>query len=195
MVNIQACANFLHNNLSDPANLWEQPIGLIVPRNPHFNSLGDGSKLTGGAYFQCLLSWFNFMWSPKVRHAITDLAPSNPGFVHIKGLEFVIVLLQLGAIVVRLNTLTSDQQRTLLPDGLPAQPVLVVHSDNTSSISWSKVSSKFPKAQQLIALYAEVLCLHTIGLNSKHIQRSTNICADDISQPSLPDLSPSNHLE
>jgi hypothetical protein len=119
---------------------------------------------------------FGVMWSPKDRHAITDLGPSDPGYVHIKCLEFAIILLQLVAIIICLSRLTFDPQQALLPDGLPAPPVLLVCSDNTSSIACtSKVSFKCPQAQQVIALYTEVLCLSNVSLNSTTLKVASTL--------------------
>jgi hypothetical protein len=191
---IRACVTFIHNHLADSTNLWEQPIGFLVKRVPHLISIGDASKLAGGAHCARLCFWFDVFWSPKVRHAVTALKPSDPGYVHINSLEFVIVVLQLAAVVTRLRTLSPIQKQAFFPSGLPAHPILLVRSDNTASVAWAnKVTSKSLQGQALIAIYAEILRLSNIGLSSNHIEGVSNIRADDLSRPSSPDLSPSDH--
>jgi hypothetical protein len=41
----------------------EVPLGMIVPRDPHFWSRGDASLLGGGAYCPGLRFWFDIGWS------------------------------------------------------------------------------------------------------------------------------------
>jgi hypothetical protein len=47
MAHIQACISFLHIYFANTTNLWEQPISLIISRDLHSISIGDGSKLAG----------------------------------------------------------------------------------------------------------------------------------------------------
>ena len=50
----------------DVANPWEVPLGMIIPREPHFWSRGDASHAGGGAYCPGLSYWFDVVWSPRV---------------------------------------------------------------------------------------------------------------------------------
>jgi hypothetical protein len=88
---------------------WEESIEFITPRNHHFVSIGDASKLGGGAHCDKLEYWFDILWSTKVRNGVTNLNASNPHFVHINSLEFIVVIIQLAAAIVHLQTLSPAQ--------------------------------------------------------------------------------------
>ncbi|CAJ1938546.1 unnamed protein product [Cylindrotheca closterium] len=63
-------------------------------------SYGDASFLGGGAYSDELLFWFRTVWSPDIVAGI-KLKASNPNYVHINSLEFLVAFLQEVATVVR----------------------------------------------------------------------------------------------
>ncbi|CAJ1957373.1 unnamed protein product [Cylindrotheca closterium] len=79
---------------------WEICIPQMIPRDPHFMSYGDASFLGGGAYSDELLFWFRTVWSPDIVAGI-KLKASNPNYVHINSLEFLVAFLQEVATVVR----------------------------------------------------------------------------------------------
>jgi hypothetical protein len=88
--------------------------------------------------------------------------------VHINATEFVVVLLQLVAFTVRLETLTPDRRTILLPAGIPIQPILLCFTDNTSAEAWAnKVTSKSLQGQPLIGMLAALLRARHIGLNTR----------------------------
>jgi hypothetical protein len=101
---------------------WKVPLGMIVPRDPHFWSQGDASLLGGGAYCPGLRFWFNIGWSLKVLHGVRQVKPSSPGFVHINVLEFIVIILQLAAIKTRLATMTTEEESIYFPLGRPNLP-------------------------------------------------------------------------
>jgi hypothetical protein len=172
-----------------------QPIGLIIPRDPLAESKGDASGLGGGAYCEQLAYWFDVTWSERVRAGIA-LPSSAPGFVHINSTEFVVVLLQLVAFTVRLETLAVDRRTILLPGGIPAYPILLCFTDNTPAEAWAnKVTSKSPQGQPLIGVLAALLRARPIGLNTHHIAGTENILADFISRPTHFALSHSDRSE
>ena len=45
---VRSCLNTIYDKLADMSQRWAQPIGYIIPRDPHVISLGDAS-LTGGS--------------------------------------------------------------------------------------------------------------------------------------------------
>ena len=85
---------------------WEVPLGMIVPRQPHFYSRGDASHLGGGGYCDQLEFWFDIAWSPRTIYGTKKVRPGRPGYVHINFLEFIVVILQLAAVRVRIDTAT-----------------------------------------------------------------------------------------
>ena len=93
------CAVYDYLMKSD--NPWAQPIGYIIPHEPHIISLRDASNNGGGAYCKCLQFWFNIIWSPCIKCRL-KLKQTDPNFVHINCLEFIVVILQLAAVIVQL---------------------------------------------------------------------------------------------
>jgi hypothetical protein len=194
--NIRTCLQYLHSYLANPANSWEYPSGYIIKPRPHVTAIGDASQLAGGAHCERLEFWFDVQWSKKVNHGATKVASTQPGFVHINSLEYIVVLLQLIAVIVLLCILDPHQATTFFPKGIPSQPILLSLTDNTSALAWTnKLTSKSLQGQQLIALMAELLRLGTLGINSKHIPGVDNDLADFISRPTNLTLSPSARHE
>jgi hypothetical protein len=181
-------------SLQDPSHRWAQPIGFIIERDPHFTSLGDASGLAGGGYCETLKFWFDIMWSPRLRKCIA-LPSTHKDYVHINSLEFIVVILQLAAVIARLEAPLHEQQ-PLFPAGVPAQPILLSLTDNTAAEMWSnKVTSRSPQGQQLIGIIAELLRTRNIGLNARHIPGVKNVLADYISRPTNSNLSHSKRSE
>jgi hypothetical protein len=194
-INIRNSLNIILSSLLDPLHHWAQPIGFIILRDPHFTSLGDASGRAGGAYNAFLMFWFDIIWSARVRRSIA-LPSTHPDYVHINSLEFIVVILQVAAVVVRLDSLSTEQRTALFPSGIPAQPILLCLTDNTAAEKWSnKVTSKSLQGQQLIGILAELLRTRNIGLNARHIPGVENILADYISRPTNFNLSHSERSE
>jgi hypothetical protein len=58
------------------------------------------------------------------------------------------MIVQLAAVIVRLETLTEAQRLAFFPSGIPAQPILLSFTDNTSAKKWSnKLTSKSLQSQ------------------------------------------------
>ena len=180
---IRAALTTIHGVMADATVRLAQHIGFIIPRNPVAESRGDASGLGGGAYCEQLAYWFDITWSERVRRGIT-LPSSAPGFVHINSTKFVVVLLQLVAFTVRLETLAIDRRAILLPAGIPTHPILLCFTDNTPAEAWAnKVTSKSLQGQPLIGVLAALLRARPIGLNTHHIAGAENILANFISRP------------
>jgi hypothetical protein len=181
-------------SLQNPSHRWAQPIGFIIERVHHFKSIGDASGLAGGAYCKLLKFWFDIRWSPRVRNSIA-LPSTHKDYIHINSLEFIVMILQLAAVIVRLEAPLHEQQ-ALFPSGVPAQPILLSLTDNTAAKKWSnKVTSKSLQGQQLIGIVAELLRTRNIGLNAQHIPGVKNVLADYISRPTDLTLSHSARSE
>ena len=173
----------LHRYVTMTSNPWEVPLGMIIPREPHFWSRGDASLRGGGAFCPGLRFWFDVSWSPATRRGIRDVKPSSPGFVHINALEFIVVILQLAAIRVRLDTMTPAQELLYFPHGRPHIPVWFGETDNTVSCSWeNRATARTPQGQGLVGVYAELLRTSHVHTQCKHLAGIDNVVADDISR-------------
>jgi hypothetical protein len=131
-------------------------------------------------------------WSNDIRRRV-KLKSSNPRYLHINCLEFVVLILQLAAAITRLEekAFLPDDIKTRFPNGLPDVPTIQMWTDNTPSKKWAnKVSTASPRGQYLIQVYAELLRRCNLGTNCEWIKGSDNDDADSISRPdiSLSDL-------
>jgi hypothetical protein len=193
--NIRTSLQIILASLQDPAHRWAQPIGFIIPRDHHFESVGDASGLAGGAYCEVLKFWFDVTWSDRVRTSLARNA-KHKDYVHINSMEYIVMIIQLSAVIVRLATLTAVQRLAFFPSGVPAQPILLSRTDNMSAKKWSnQLTSKSLQGQQLICIVAELLRTSNIGLNANHIPGVENVLADYISRPTHPNLSHSDRSE
>jgi hypothetical protein len=162
---------------------WEVPLGMIVPRDPHFWSQGDASLLVGGVYCPGLRFWFDIGWSAKVLHGVHQVKPSSPDFVHINALEFIVIILQLAAIKTRLATMTTKEESIYFPLSRPNIPMWLGETDNTVSKSWeTRATARTSQGQGLVSIYAELLRTSSIHTQCKHLAGVLNTVADDISQ-------------
>jgi hypothetical protein len=99
---------------------WEVPLGMIIPRDPHFWSRGDASHAGGGAYCPGLRFWFDIGWSPAVVHGTRNVKPcSAPNYVHINALGLIVIILQLVSIKTRLDVATVSEVSMFFPAGWP----------------------------------------------------------------------------
>lgn len=169
--------------VSETADPWEVPLGMIIPRKPHFYSRGDASHVGGGAYCLELRFWFEIIWSPTTVNGIKNVAPSAPGYVHINSLEFIVVILQLAAIRTRLETMTSESEVLYFPSGRPAIPVWHGETDNSVSKSWeNRATARTSQGQGLVSVYAELLRTSMVHTQCEHLAGTLNEVADDISR-------------
>ena len=165
------------------AEPWDVPLGLIVPRRPHFSSRGDASHLGGGAYCDKLEFWFDIAWSPKTIHGTKNVRPGKPGYVHINFLEFIVVILQLAAVKTRIASASPEELRRFFPGGKPDIPVWYGETDNTVSKSWeNRATASSSQPQGLVSIYAELLRTSMIHTQCEHIAGELNVVADDISR-------------
>ncbi len=106
------------------------------------------------------------------------------------------VILQLAAIITRIQGLPAHVKATHFPNGVPAFPVLLCLTDNVSSLSWcNRVTSKSPQGQALLEYFAELLRVHDVGINAKHIPGVDNDTADFLSRPTNSNAPPSTRVE
>ena len=168
--------------VEDNDSPWEVPLGLIIPREPHFWSRGDASLTGGGAYCPGLRFWFDIIWSPKTAKG-TRLRPSQPGYVHINSLEFIVVILQLAAIRTRLDAMAAGEANLYFPAGVPHIPVWFGETDNSVSCSWeNRATARTSQGQGLVTVYAELLRTTLVHTQCRHLAGVDNVVADDISR-------------
>ena len=180
---LRRCVDLLLGILVDPAVSLAAPIPFIVARDPHAISAGDASLDGGGGHNHKLQYWFDIVWSPDLRRRLR-LPKTDPDYLQINCLEFVVIILQFAAFIVRMSTLSHDELRAIFPDGIPLMPILLCMTDNTASKSWAnRVTSKSVRGQQLIGIFAQFLRLHKFGINAEHVAGIVNVLADFISRP------------
>lgn len=176
------CLYTLLRYVQDTSSPWATHLGLVVPRTHHFQSFGDASLTGGGAYCPELQFWFEVVWSPRVARGCR-LRPKDTGFIHINCLEFIVVILQLAAILVRLETLPPVVAALAFPHGIPSIPVWLGRTDNLVSRAWEvKATSRSDRGQSLVAIYSELLRLGRVHTMCTHVAGKLNVVADDISR-------------
>jgi hypothetical protein len=77
--------------------------------------------------------WFDVHWSQWIKHGC-QLPPTDPGYIHINRLEFVVVLIQLAACILALET---DYAHLVYGTMIPEIPHLLIWTNNTASKSWA----------------------------------------------------------
>jgi hypothetical protein len=169
----------VHSLIANPTYKWEMQIGHVIPRDPQFTSFGDACLTAGGAFCDELEFWFEVHWSTTTKQAIAAKT------LHINVMEFIIVILQLAAVVTILEeNQLQPSLATKFPRGIPALAKLLIRTDNSPSQNWAhKVSSRSEKGQQLVHLYAALLERTSIAVACNHIKGENNSLADFISRP------------
>jgi hypothetical protein len=120
-------------------NPWTEKIGKIIPRAVHILSRGDADQTQGGgAYCARLYFWFDIEWPLEVFKGANECKPADAGYVHINCLEFIIVLLQIAAVIEWLRSAPQTQIEAWFPNSLPDIPVLQVDTDNSTTEAWGK---------------------------------------------------------
>jgi hypothetical protein len=179
---IAEAVEHLHHYVASNESPWEVPLGLIVPREPHFWSRGDASLVGGGGYCPALRFWFDLTWTAPVLRGVT-LKSSDLDYVHINSLEFIVIIVQLAAIKTRIEGLTPSDAAIYFPMGRPHIPVWYGETDNTVSNSWAnKVTASSTRGQALVAVFAELLRTTLVHTSCEHLAGVDNVVADDISR-------------
>ena len=100
-------------------------------------------------------------------------------------MEFVVVILQLSAVVTILEEPTMyPPLATQFPQGIPVLAKLLIRTDNSPpSQNWAhKVSAKSERGQQLVHIYAALLERTSIAVACTHISVVSNTLADFLSR-------------
>ena len=182
---IRASLEHLLAYTTDTTDPWDVPLGLIIPRDHHLSSRGDTSFAGGGAYCSTFCFWFDIAWSPRTIKGATRTKTSSDEYVHINGLEFIVVILQLAAVLTRLEDCDAgiSDPAVYFPAGIPNIPVWLVESDNVVSVMWErKATSASLQRQGLVSVCAELLRRRHIRTCCEHLAGTLNVVADDISR-------------
>jgi hypothetical protein len=166
----------MHDYLSDFSLPWELSIAHAIPRTATSESHGDASWEGSAAFSTSLFFWFTLSWSPETLRRI-HLHAKHPDYVHINCLEFLTVLLQLAALITRLEDSRFAAQ-------FPEIPMHKCHTDNMPSKSWAtKVSSTSFRGQRLVGIHGLLLARTSAGFITDFIEGKKNVTADFISRP------------
>jgi hypothetical protein len=171
---------YLQTSLRDTSVKWEKSIAHWIQRDPTFVAAGDASQVAGGGLCEELEYWFDVQWTDRVQRGC-KLKSTDPGYIHINMLEYVVVLIQLAASIVALET---GYAKKMLGATLPTIPHLLVWTDNKVSKSWSnRVTSTSQSAQPLLGIQSALLQRSNIGFGSDHVAGEDNDGPDFISRP------------
>ena len=107
----------VYEHLRDQSKPWEMQIGHVIPCDATgtFTSIGDACTTGGGAFCDVLHYWFDTIWSPKTRVALVN------NEIHINVMEFVVVLLQLAAVITLAEEpVMYEPLQQAFPTGIPS---------------------------------------------------------------------------
>jgi len=122
---LQSELETLRKYLADYSRPWQISLTHLIPRDPNFISIGDASGLGGGAFCDVLEFWFDLVWTAKLRALIRSHK------VHINVLEFMVLIIQLAAIITMLED-NPERVAAALPNGLPQISQALIRCDNSS---------------------------------------------------------------
>ena len=93
------------------------------------------------------------------------------------------IILQLAAIRVRLDSLAYGSVSDFFPNGKPHIPVWLGETDNSVSKSWeNRATARTSQEQGLVSVYAELLRTTLVHTQCRHLAGIDNVVADDISR-------------
>jgi hypothetical protein len=187
MIDIRALRRTLDSNQYHP--YWCRPIGLLIPREPCYEIVGDAANEGLGGYCVKLA----FMWRlnrsdmENCGFRLSDddgpAEPADPDASHINILEFVAIVINVWFLI-----------KFIARDEPPNSQTLFIASclgDNTSALSWMRVAGRTrrPAVRRLARALAGLLTHHSYLLSFpkqhiRHIRGVDNIAADALSRPS-----------
>ena len=190
-VHINAAAAHDVSNLQSlltnaPPAIWQRPLSLLVPRDPHFIGLSDACNIAMGGF--CMSLHFQWRLDNAVFRSLPAYKTQHPNEPehHINVHEFI------GIIVNVFFSMLSFRERCQIPD--PSIPlvdgyIFRVAADNTSALSWMRYASRTrePGLSNLVYLLSHLTFHFNSFFPSRfdavHIQGKKNIVADALSRP------------
>ena len=163
---------------------FTSPIAHIIDRASDFQAKGDACLDGAGGYSTDLSFWWFVEWPDYVkRKTIKYFIKYYHGVqstrLSINLLEYVAIIISFAAAITKLH------QGIDLPQPYPS---ILIFSDNTTAISWTKKAASSTKEGKALAHLLTSLMIHhpSVGLSSKFISGSENTIADSISRMSTP---------
>jgi len=119
--------------------------------------------------------YIDCVFGHHLRQCLKIQKASHPDYIHINAAEFVILILQVAAIIARIK---KSQ-----PNTYPPLMVYNLLTDNTPSKGWlSKLTCSSRRGQLLMEILSELLRRTDLGVNCQHIRGKDNTMPDFISR-------------
>ena len=174
--------------LHAPDSIWSRPIGLLIPRDPHFICRSDACNVAMGGYcvslpFQWRLS--NSLFT-KPHKSHNNFIAGPMAALHINVHEFIAIIINTFFAMV---VFRARHQVSAIPasDG----HVFLIQADNTSALSWMKHASRSrdPHIVNLSHLLSSLVFFFNqstpSNFSSEHLAGTLNEEADALSRPQL----------
>ena len=190
-INKAAALDLQHlTNLLQPSNsaAWSRPLGLLIPREPHFHAQSDACNTAMGGLCQSL----KFQWRLS-NCAFANLPPwvqnsPSPHLWHINIHKFIALIINtFFAMMSFLYTHSTSPSSLPTSDGW----IFLLQADNTTALSWIRRLSRNQDKHitQLCQLFSHLVfsfnTLHPANFDGQHLAGVLNIKADALSCPQL----------
>ena len=165
-------------------SLWSRPIGLLIPRQPHFLGESDACNIALGGWGETL----NFQWrlASTVFHVPTwiDTYDSRGNrILHINVQEFIAIIINIFFSMIKFLSMRATFPAT-------SNGHIFQHdADNTTALSWMKHASRSRQPFQinLAFLLSHLIFIFNQQVPSRHdpnhLAGKNNIRADALSRP------------
>jgi len=161
---------------------FTSPIAHIINREPDFEAKGDACLDGAGGYSTDLSFWWFVEWpeyveQKTVKYFIKYYHGVQSTRLSINLLEYIAIILSFAAAITRVTQGVETSQ---------PHPTVLIYSDNTTALSWTKKAASSTKEGKALAHLLTSLMIHhpSVGLSSKFISGSDNTVADSISRMS-----------
>jgi hypothetical protein len=178
----------LADYLRDPTNLWETPIGHLVPRDAFADTKSDASH--EGIGFHCeKLKFYGITLLSAETYRRCFLDSSDPQMIHINQLEMIGAILGFAAAITIMADPTAHHDpeiHRLIAEGPPC-PQWATGEDNTVAESWTmKNAAKSKAGQRLLRIFGAMLRDSDICPVPYRVSSADNWFADALSRPPPP---------
>ena len=175
---LRAELGLIRDALNDPTIPTSSPISHLIDRTPLGTAFSDSSLLAAGGYSSDLQFWWFLEWPASVRSRTLKYLKNNStgNLIDINVLEYAAIII---------TFLACYYSITLRPPDLGADPhpVVLIHTDNSSSEAWAQKGSRVSFAGRALGrLQAALLMRNPVGLRNSHISTSENVVADTLSR-------------
>jgi hypothetical protein len=167
---------FVCNKLKPDSGIeWETPNTHLIPQTPIATTIRDSLLEGAGGFFITLGFWWHIHFPDKVVQRTLQFKTSNNNgmLLSINVLEFVMVIINYCAAlhVVQKSPITDYPH-----------PVILIVTNNSSTLSWTLHMCKHSKIGQMLARFFSSLLINSpLGINSQWISTINNKFTDNIS--------------